>query len=249
MATEVIVRARSGGTLALGITAVIFGGISLCGSWIPFLGILTMPIAFLGAVLGGIGLLLSVLRGFKTAGVPLVGTAMCAASLAIASNVTLTTANVMQDAGRTFEQARVEAQRQEATRQEAKRRESDDYIAKFVDLYDFEATYFNALLEGRVPGVTFKIRNRGDRTLERVQVVVHFVDANGKVIAEEDFVPIREFGFNSNSKPLKPGYVWQIEKDKRFTASGVPSEWVEGRATAKITDVDLAAPETAMPPR
>jgi hypothetical protein len=247
--TEVVVRSRSGSTLALGITAVAFGGFSLCGSWIPFLGLLTVPIAFIGVLIGGLGVLLALFRGFRTAGVPLVGTGMCIASIYLAGAVTVKTGETLQDVGKKIEQARVDAKRQEADRQKAKKREADEYIANHVDLYDFEASYFDSLLDGRVPGVTFKVKNRGERTLERVQVVVHFADAKGNVIAEEAFVPIRPYSLESNSRPLKPGYVWQVEKGTKYVAKNVPSEWLERHAKATITEVDFAANETAAPPR
>lgn len=258
--TEVVVRSRGGATLALGIAAMVFGGFSLFGSWVPVLGLLTLPIAFIGLVIGGLGVVTSLFRGFKTAGIPLVGAAMCAASIYLTGAVAVKTSDALKDVGRKMEQARADterrveqaranAERQEAEQQQAGKREVDEYIAKNVDLYDFEAKYFESILDGRLPGVTFKIKNRGDRTLERVKVVVHFADANGNVVAEEDFVPIHPLSFDSNSKPLKPGYVWQIEKGKRYAAKGVPSEWSEGRAKATITEVEFAAPDSASPPR
>jgi type VI secretion system VasI family protein len=119
--------------------------------------------------------------------------------------------------------------------------ERSAYIEK-VKLYDFEARYYESVLDGRIPGVTFKLKNDGDKTLNRVEVTVYFKDAKGNTIAEEKFLPVlvREYAIGDN-KPLKPGYIWQIERGKFYTAKSVPSEWGEGSAVAAVTSVDIAA--------
>jgi len=40
-----------------------------------------------------------------------------------------------------------------------------------------------------------------------------------------------------DNKPLKPGYVWQMESGKFYAAKQVPSEWAGGSYEAKITDI------------
>ncbi|MDR3159160.1 MAG: hypothetical protein LBU11_09180 [Zoogloeaceae bacterium] len=84
------------------------------------------------------------------------------------------------------------------------------YLAENVELYDFQASYMESILDDRVPGVTFKIKNKGDRILEYVKVLVLFKDSSGSVIAEEGYLPvfISKYGFSENRKPLKPGYIW-----------------------------------------
>lgn len=116
------------------------------------------------------------------------------------------------------------------------------YINQYLELYEFRARYMDSVLDGKVPGVEFKIRNKGSRTLNRVKVVVFFKDASGATIAEEDFVPVSvsEYNFSKSSTPLKPGYIWQQEKGKFYSAKTVPSEWTEGAAEAKITEISFA---------
>lgn len=112
------------------------------------------------------------------------------------------------------------------------------YIEEDLELYDFQAKYMDAVLDGRIPGVTFKIKNKGDRTLERVKVVVLFKDESGTVIAEEDYNPVIVSPYSiGDNKPLKPGYIWQQERGKFYTAKSVPSEWHEGAAEAKIVEI------------
>lgn len=116
------------------------------------------------------------------------------------------------------------------------------YIAEQMELYDITARYMDSFLDGRIPGVLFKIRNQGDKTLRQVEVTVYFKDANGSIIAEEDFLPVlvSEYSFSRDNKPLKPGYVWQMESGKFYSAKSVPSEWQEGNVEAVITDIEFA---------
>jgi|ERR1035441_461323 DNA-directed RNA polymerase subunit RPC12/RpoP len=112
------------------------------------------------------------------------------------------------------------------------------YIQQHLVLYGFEARYMDSVLDGKVPGVLFKLRNTGDRSLDMVKVTVRFRDAAGAVIHDEDFHPvsISDFSFGDD-KPLKPGYVWQMESGKFYSAKSVSSEWREGSADAQITDI------------
>lgn len=48
-----------------------------------------------------------------------------------------------------------------------------DYYNK-VELYDLEAKYYETLLFGKVPGVRFKIKNNGNRTLDKIKVIFFF---------------------------------------------------------------------------
>lgn len=116
------------------------------------------------------------------------------------------------------------------------------YISEHMELYDVTAKNMDSLLDGKVPGVLFKIRNKGDKSLNRVEVTVYFKDASGNIIAEEDFLPVlvSKYSFSGDNKPLKAGYVWQMESGKFYSAKSVPSEWQEGSINAAITDIEFA---------
>jgi hypothetical protein len=112
-----------------------------------------------------------------------------------------------------------------------------DYL-KNLEIYDFKARYYETYLENRTPGVEFKIKNNGTETLEMVKVTVYFKDAQGNTIAEENYTPVLVSSFSlSDNKPLKPNYIWQLERGKFYTAKSVPSEWKEGAAEIRITDL------------
>ncbi|WP_205481586.1 hypothetical protein [Sphingomonas arenae] len=116
------------------------------------------------------------------------------------------------------------------------------YIRTNLRLYDLQAKYYDSMLDGRIPGVDFKIKNLGNRTLNGVTVRVVFQDAEGKPIAEEEYNPVlvTENNFMGDNTPLRPNYIWQNEPDKFYQAKSVPSEWAEGKATATITDIEFA---------
>ena len=93
--------------------------------------------------------------------------------------------------------------------------------------------------EGKMPGVVFKLKNKGDKTLDEVVVTVYFKDADNRTIAEEKYYPIntQSTAFDNNHGPLKPGYIWQMEPRKFYKAKSVPSEWKPGNAESKITSI------------
>ena len=128
-----------------------------------------------------------------------------------------------------------------AEKQLTKEKEKVAYFDK-IDIYDFKAKFMDSVLYGRVPGVDFKIRNAGDRTLNRVEVTVYFKDKDGNIISEDDYLPVfvSEYNFTGDNKPLKPGYIWRQERGKFFSAKNVPDEWKEGAAEIKVTDLEFA---------
>lgn len=117
-------------------------------------------------------------------------------------------------------------------------KEKQEYLSKLV-LYDLKAKYYETYLEKKVPGVVFKIKNKGDRTLKEVEVTVYFKDRAGTVIAEEKYHPVlvTEYSFGDNNRPLKPNYIWQMEQGHFYKAPSVPTEWKEGSASATITNI------------
>lgn len=129
----------------------------------------------------------------------------------------------------------------EETIKEIKSFEEKQAYVKNIVLYDLKARYYKTYLEEKVPGVEFKLKNKGDRTLKEVEVTVYFKNANGTIIAEEDYHPVlvTKFSFSGDNKPLKPNYIWQMEQDKFYKADSVPSEWKEGAVSAKITNIEF----------
>jgi hypothetical protein len=130
----------------------------------------------------------------------------------------------------------------EETQKEIKSFEEKQAYIENVILYDLKAKYHKTYLDERVPGVEFKLKNKGNKALNEVEVTVYFKDAKGTIIAEEDYHPVlvTKYSFSGNNKPLKPNYVWQMERNHFYKAESVPTEWKEGAVSAKITNIEFA---------
>lgn len=130
---------------------------------------------------------------------------------------------------------------EETKKEVASIKAKQEYI-KNVILYDFKAKYYDSYLNKNIPGINFKIKNEGNRTLKKVEVTVYFKNADGNTIAEENYHPVlvSSYGFGDNNKPLKPNYIWQMERGKFYQAKSVPSEWKEGSAMSKITNIEFS---------
>ena len=119
-------------------------------------------------------------------------------------------------------------------------KQKHEYMNK-VKLYDFEVSTIDTYSDKAVPAVKFKIKNAGDKTLTNVEVTVYLKGRDGNIIMEEDFNPVlvSAYSFSGNNKPLKPGYIWEMEKGKWYTIKNAPNEWHVGNAVAKITDIEI----------
>src|SRR5690554_3198133 len=72
---------RSDFSRGLGLAALILGVFALLLSWVPIIGLLSLPIALIGLVLGGIGLLAGIKS--KSFGIPGAGVFVCVLSFVI----------------------------------------------------------------------------------------------------------------------------------------------------------------------
>lgn len=112
------------------------------------------------------------------------------------------------------------------------------YIDK-IEITEFLAKRIDTYLEKGIPAVRISLKNNGERSLDMVKVIVYFQDKEGRTIFEEDFTPVlvSEYSFSGNNKPLRAGYINEMEKDKFYTIESELSEWVEGKAYAKVVDI------------
>lgn len=119
------------------------------------------------------------------------------------------------------------------------------YIKQNLEVFDLHAEYMASMLDSNLPGVTFKIRNNGDRSLQVVEVTVYFQDARENVIFEISYMPVVDspFNFGNNNGPLQPGHVWEMGEGRFYGAKAVPSDWQEGAAFAKITHIEFVDSE------
>lgn len=240
---EVVITTKNTASLSLGLMSMTIGVLALLFGWVPFLGLFVIPVALIGGALAALGFLIALFKGFRGAGMPILGGIICVVALVLPVLSTGGTSVAISESMAQVEQ-QIEAQRAAIQMEAELAREQEDavkeeYISQNLELYEVVAKYMDSFLDGRVPGVLFKVRNRGERSLDMVEVTFFFKDANGDILAEEDFLPVfvSDYSFSGDSKPLKPGYVWQMEKGKFYTAKSVPNEWHEGSVEAVITDI------------
>jgi hypothetical protein len=118
--------------------------------------------------------------------------------------------------------------------------EKMNYMDK-VEITEFVAQRIDTYLKKDVPAVRISLKNKGDRSLDKVKVVVYFKDKDGKTIFEEEYHPVlvSKYSFSGDNKPLKPGYVKEMEKGKYYTLESALSDWQEGKAIAKVVDIEF----------
>ena len=230
---------------SLGIASLILGILAFLICWIPFVAIVSMPLSGLGLLLGIIGLVLALTRAGYGVGFSIAGSSVSVLALLIASvmgfGMFAATSDVISNITEEMEASAIEGEALRTQENSVK----TAYITEHLELYDVSAKYTESVIDGRVPGVLFKVRNNGERSLDKVEVTVYFKDASGNVIAEEDYLPVlvTEYSFFGDNKPLKAGYVWQMEQGKFYAAKSVPSEWDEGNIAATITDIRFTETE------
>ncbi|MGA1823305.1 MAG: hypothetical protein ACMUIP_01485 [bacterium] len=124
---------------------------------------------------------------------------------------------------------------------EIKKREEKQSIINNCVLYDLKSKYYETFLDKNVPGVKFKIKNKNNRTLKKVEVTVYFKDRAGKTIAERTFYPLTKskYTLRGETKPLKSNGIWQMERGDFFTVDSIPRTWKEGAVFAKITNIEV----------
>jgi len=118
--------------------------------------------------------------------------------------------------------------------------EKMNYMDK-VQITEFLAQRIDTYSKKGIPAVRVSLKNKGDRSLDKVKVVVYFKDKVGDTIYEEDFHPVlvSKYSFSGDNKPLKPGYVKEMEKGKYYTLESALSDWQEGKAIAKVVDIEF----------
>jgi hypothetical protein len=119
--------------------------------------------------------------------------------------------------------------------------DSAEYV-KHVRLHAFEARYYDTGAKTGTPGVKFKIRNDGRKTLNEIEVTVYFKDKDGNTIAAIAYKPVTRNTDSPivNHQPLEQGALWQLEKGTFLPAWSVPPHWVERAAVARITGLEIA---------
>lgn len=226
--STVVITTKNTPALTMGIIAIVLGVLALLVSWVPFLGLFSIPVSVIGGLLAFIGLILAAIKKFKGWSMPTLGGLLCGVSIAVALASTGGTSAALAEGVKKASEA---SSAQKATIEA----EQKAYIASHLVVENIEAKRREMLIDGKVPTVGFTVKNTGAKTVTRLKVICYFLDASGKRIAEESFIPVSAYG----SKPLKPGYTWKQEENRHFTAKSVPSDWKEGAVQVEISEIDF----------
>ncbi|MGY3728041.1 MULTISPECIES: DUF6694 family lipoprotein [Cobetia] len=119
--------------------------------------------------------------------------------------------------------------------------EKNNYMDKVV-ITEFEAKRIDTYTKKSVPAVRLSIKNTGNKSLDRVKIVVYFKNEKGVTIFEEEYNPVlvSKYSYGDSNKPLKAGYVKEMEQDKYYTLDTPLTDWAEGKAVAQVVDIEFS---------
>ena len=248
------VTTKNTASLSLGISSLALGTVCCLFSWVPFIGLVAVPIACMGVIIAFFGGCLALVNGFKGFGMPLAGFLVCSLAVAVSVGSTEMSINATSELSRELEPFGSESPFRDAVTPSLpdsdsaptlieSSRDGDEkekqYIMNSLRVYDVDVRYRKSLLDGELPGFTCKIENKGNRTLTYLEVVVYFKNAIGRTIHEESFTLLWTGARIDPDSPLKPGYIWQNEKGTFLKAKSVPDEWLEGRCNVEVIDIEF----------
>ena len=105
--TQVMVNVKGPkATSGLGIAALVLGILACLTCWIPFVGMLSIPLSVLGILFGGIGFLVSLVGRRSGVGMPIAGLIVCVVAVVIAVVSTGGTSAAISDAMREADRKR-----------------------------------------------------------------------------------------------------------------------------------------------
>lgn len=116
--------------------------------------------------------------------------------------------------------------------------EKMNYIGN-IEIKDFIAKRINTYSKNNIPAIRISLKNNGNRSLDEVKIVVYFKDKYDKIIFEENYHPIFVSKYLTNNKPLKAGYIQEMNNNNYYTLESELSDWDEGNAVAKIVDIEF----------
>lgn len=118
--------------------------------------------------------------------------------------------------------------------------------AKSADkMSEIESAYLEQVAVQRVrvskdtlgrPGVFGEIKNKGAKSLKKVEITIYFLDKKKKAIHEKTYHPVlvSKYAFGGDNTPLKPGYARKFG----YKADDAPSGWSR-RVKVAVTEVEF----------
>lgn len=178
----VVVTTRNTSALTMGIIAIVLGVLALMFGWVPFLGLFSIPVAILGGLLAGIGLFLAMCNGgARAAGLPMLGGVICAAAIVLP---------IVSTGWISYQFSGIQQRAEMA-------REAADYKIDHLAVLDVSSKHAGGALQ-----VAFRVHNRGERSLDTVNLKVQLRDRRRGVLVAENAVA---------TGTIAPRAVWQAK--------------------------------------
>ena len=95
---EVVITTRNTLSLTLGIISVVVGALALLLGWVPYIGLLAVPFAMIGALFASIGVVIGLLKRLNGLGMPMLGGALCIGAVYLSVLSTVKTSMVINEA-------------------------------------------------------------------------------------------------------------------------------------------------------
>ncbi len=114
----------------------------------------------------------------------------------------------------------------------------DKHLLKSVDITILNCEIINKKYDPSA-GYQFKVKNKGDKEITKLKIVLYFYDKNGKVFFETEDTLIDSDSYSS-PKILKPNYSVLIPNSSSsyYTARGMDiNEWDEGKVSYEIIEL------------
>jgi len=174
------------GTNGLGIAALVLGIIAALTCWIPFIGLLSMPLAILGLLFGIIGLLISLIGRKSGVGLPVSGSIVCVVALFVAIASTGTAAEAIDQALEEAKQASAESTERRGTRFSSSSSDSESGSGatssgrtpsrRPPERPTIMVDYIDQTDEDFGTRLTFRLTNNTDKPISSLKGAIHLYD-------------------------------------------------------------------------
>ena len=94
--------ARPNASTPIGVISMVIAALTLAVAWIPYFGMLAVPVAALGALLGFAGIIVGRVAGQRKVFLPFIGMLLCGVSIAVSYGSTIAWQNRSGAPGRGF---------------------------------------------------------------------------------------------------------------------------------------------------
>jgi uncharacterized Zn finger protein (UPF0148 family) len=216
---------------SFGIVAFAVGTVALLLSFVPFIGLASIPLAILALLMGAIGFAISLSRSGAGMGWPIGGGAVALLALFMGS--------CQLAMMRSCHEAMLAPGFQQGQAQSAHATPENESAEEAAYLPNVRLR--NIKVEENIlgqKGVLGEVKNAGDRTLNEVEIVVYCLNASEEPVYEDHFHPVlvvhSPFSMGDN-KPLKPGYAQKFG----YRLDDAPSEW-SGQVRMEVTSIAFA---------